>query len=140
MASPIPRIPPVTSATCPFMSAMVLTPFGVVQAGREPRSAEHVLPGGVRDGRVLPAAHVRRLDKFARAGFGPGGPVLPPRAVVLAPAAPPGFRVGQGGRVVAGRLVPGLGAGRVDDAGDMTAAGQHVPDRATQQPDRLVGP
>src|SRR3984893_15862950 len=83
MASPIPRIPPVTSATCPFMSAIVFTPFGVVQAGSWPRSAEHVLPGGVRDGRVLPAAHVRRLDKFARAGFRPGGPVLPPRAGLL---------------------------------------------------------
>src|SRR6185312_14253365 len=116
MASPIPRIPPVTSATCPFMSAMVLTPFGVVQAGSWPRSAEHVLPGGVRDGRVLPAAHVRRLDELARAGVGPGRPVLPPRAVVLAADPAPGFRVRQSGRVVAGRLVPGLGAGRVDDA------------------------
>src|SRR5512135_974808 len=94
MASPIPRIPPVTSATCPFMSAMSFKPpFGVVQACRRPRSAEHVLPRSVRDGRVLPAAHVRRLDKLARAGFGPGGPVLPPRATVLAVRGAPALGV-----------------------------------------------
>src|ERR1700730_11247432 len=140
MASPIPRIPPVTSATCPFMSAMMFTPFGVVQAGSWPRSAEHVLPGGVRDGRVLPAAHVRRLDKFARAGFRPGGPVLPPRAGLLGAGTAPRLRVRQSGRVVTGRLMPGLRAGRVDVAGDVPAAGQHVPDVAAHQPAGPVGP
>src|SRR5208283_2325785 len=86
-------------------------------------SAEHVLSWRVRDGPVLPAAHARRLDALARAGFGPGGPVLPPRAAMLAVGAAPGLR-----------------AGRVDDAGDMPAAGQHVPNVASHQPAGLVGP
>src|SRR6266571_2764873 len=103
MASPIPRIPPVTRATCPFISATVLPPFGVV-GRRRPRSAGHVLPRGVRDGRMLLAAHVRRLDVRTRAGVGPGGPVLPPRAAVLAVGAAPGLRVRAG--VIRG-LVPG---------------------------------
>src|SRR2546430_50497 len=33
---------------------------------------------------------------------------------------------------VVARLVPGLGAGRVDDAGDVAAAGQHVADLAAE--------
>src|SRR5712692_10188518 len=119
IASPIPRIPPVTSATCPVMSAMGYL-RSVRYGGQRPRSAEHVLPGGVRDGRMLPAAHVRRLDELAGAGLGPGGPVLPPRAALLAGRGAPGLRVSAG--VVAG-LVPGLGSWRVDDAGDVPAAG-----------------
>src|SRR5215468_1134011 len=136
MASPIPRIPPVTRATCPFMSAMVVTSVRCSYGWAErPRSAEHVLPGGVRDGRVLPAAHVRRVYERARAGLGPGGPVLPPRAALLAVGRAPGL--GVAARAV-GRLVPGLRAGRVDDAGDVAAAGEHVADLATHQPARLV--
>src|SRR6266567_7633303 len=129
MASPIPRIPPVTSATCPFMSAMDYL-RSMRYGGQRRRSAEHVLPGSVRDGRVLPAAHVRRLDVRARVGVGPGGPVLPPRAAVLAGRGAPGLRVSAG--VVAG-LVPGLGSGRVDNAGDVPAAGQRVADLAAHQ-------
>src|SRR5882757_6056826 len=122
MASPMPRIPPVTRATWPFISAMVLPPFGC--RAQVSASAEHVLAGGVREDRVLLAAQVRRLDELARAGAGPLGPVLPPRAVELGAGAAPGLGVGQGGRVVARRFVPGLGTGRVDDAGDVPAAGQ----------------
>src|SRR5580700_4740078 len=125
MASPMPRIPPVTSATCPFMSAMVL------------HLALHVVPWGLTQGRIPPAAHRGRLDARARPGVGPFGPVLPPGPGVLGARGPPGLRVGGG--VVAG-LVPGLGAGRVDDAGDVAAAGQHIADLAAEQTPRLVGP
>src|SRR3974390_2669214 len=117
MASPIPRIPPVTSATCPFMSAMVCLPPMVVRC--RAASAVHVLAWRVGDGRIPVAAHVRRLDQPAGPGAGPVRPVPPPGTAVLSGRGAPLLRVGGG---VAGRLEPGLGPGRVDDARDVTAA------------------
>src|ERR1700689_661839 len=124
MASPMPRIPPVTSATCPFMSAMVF------------HLALHVVPWGVTQGRIAPAAQRGRLYARARPGVGPFGPVLPPGPAVLGARGPPRLGVG---RSVLARLVPGLGAGRVDDAGDVAAAGEPVAELAAQQPGGLEG-
>src|ERR1700761_3399400 len=121
MARPMPRIPPVTSATWPFMSAMT--------------SPEYVLSRRVGDGLVLAAAHAGRLDELARPLIRPGGPVFPPGALLLGGMCAPGL---WPGRVPVAGLVPRLGSRRVDDPGDVATAGQHVPDLATHQLAGLV--
>src|ERR1700744_2713753 len=102
-------------------------------------SPEYVLSRRVGDGLVLAAAHAGRLDELARPLLRPGGPVFPPRALLLggmfAAGLAPGLRPG---RVPVAGLVPRLGSRRVDDPGDVATAGQHVPDLATHQLAGLV--
>src|SRR5271166_3911007 len=88
MASPMPRVPPVTTATCPFMSLTVYLRccrFG------GPESAGHVLARGIRDGLVPPAAHGRRLFAFACPAAGHVVRSSPPRAAVLGGRSAPGL-------------------------------------------------
>src|SRR5215471_20861255 len=99
-------------------------------------SAPDVVAGRRADRRVAPRAHRGRLDEVAGPDAGPEDPVLPPGAAVALRARPP---LGRVRRVVFGGLVPGLRAWRVHDARDVAAAGQDVPDAATEQAGGLVG-
>src|SRR6266540_3134986 len=83
----------------------------------------------VRSRGVPIGAQGRRRDQLTGPLARPGGPVLPPRTAVPVRGVAP-FRRRR--RVPVGHLVPGLGVGRVDDAGDVPAAGQHVPHRAAE--------
>src|SRR5215472_17579546 len=85
---------------------------------------------------VAPRAHRGRGNEVTGPGAGPGRPVLPPGAAVALRARPPPGRVR---RTVFDGLVPGLRAGRVDDARNVAAAGQDVPDGSAEQPGGLVG-
>src|SRR5580658_1897766 len=118
--------------TVPITPAPTMSTF--MTSSSDLASAAHVLAGGVAEGGVPFAAQGRRLDVRAGPGVGPLGPVFPPRALVLGGRGAPGVRTGPG---VVARLVPGLRAGRVDDAGDVAAAGQHVADLAAEQPGGL---
>src|SRR6266480_1390311 len=94
-------------------------------------SAMDILPWCVGDGRVLGASRGRRLDPLAGPRCHPCGPVLPPRSLVHRRCGTP--LLGIVGKLVV-RPVPSLGAGRVDDAGDVARRRQHVAAGATEQP------
>src|SRR5437764_6658252 len=88
----------------------------VKHTGPKLRLPAHVLPGGVVDWRVGGAAHRGSGPLAACPLADPGGPVLPPRTLVLRGGGQP--RPGIGG-VVGVRPVHRLRARRVDDPGDV---------------------
>src|ERR1019366_6076356 len=98
-------------------------------------SAVDVVAGRVAKRRVALAADGRRL--YLRAGplHSPVGPALPPSTLDDLRALAP---LRRGAMAVLAHFVPGLGTGRVDDAGDVPTAGQHVPPQTAKQPDGLV--
>src|SRR5438067_10447493 len=76
IAAPMPRIPPVTSATCPVMSAMgsVLSTVSVVPGSDAQDEGLALAAAAAQAGRADPAAPTAELERQVQGEAGAGGP------------------------------------------------------------------
>src|ERR1043166_3043254 len=92
----------------------------------------HIASRRVLDGFELAAARLARRDLLIVVRLDPVDPVRPPRARVLFRLVEPGVERARA-RLAAGPVLIFALARRIDDAGDMARAGQHVFHRPAEE-------